>query len=187
MISCLFSSLVPDSNVYRFVCRRTLQKKWEMSIQVLETLASATGIFFMASKKRGSTRTNPKQRVNEFVHPLNRSICSFNESVLCGFIVLVVTFCSRRFMDLWESGLARFWVKSVTPRADECLDTNRKKKTARQVPIRLVDLTSAFLILGIGLGSAIICLMLERIQSKLNSIRNTMLAAPIEINQEKKL
>ena len=65
-------------------------------------------------------------------------------------------------MDLWESGLLRFWIKELTPKAEECF-ASRKKESARQVPIRLPVLTSAFLILGIGVGLAILCFLLELI------------------------
>lgn len=64
-------------------------------------------------------------------------------------------------MNLWESGLVRLWVYNNVPRADECFATDRQRTSARQVPIQLSDLTSAFLILGIGLGSSAICFLLE--------------------------
>lgn len=68
-------------------------------------------------------------------------------------------------MDLWESGHVRSWVRGVIPRADECFASNHQK-TAGQVAIRLTDLTSAFLILGIGLGTATIIFLLELIYSQ---------------------
>ena len=64
-------------------------------------------------------------------------------------------------MDLWEFGLIRYWVKELTPRAEECFAAKKKEKSVKLVPIHLSDLTSAFLILGIGLGSAILCFLLE--------------------------
>ena len=72
-------------------------------------------------------------------------------------------------MDFFESGLLRFWAKSVIPRADECFFTKKQETSARQVPIRLVDLTSAFLILGVGLGLAVLTFLLERIYFKILS------------------
>lgn len=65
-------------------------------------------------------------------------------------------------MDLWEYGLVRFWVKEIMPRAEQCFAT-RQQKTANQKAIRLRDLTSAFLILGIGCGLAILAFVLELI------------------------
>lgn len=50
-------------------------------------------------------------------------------------------------------------------RAAECFDGKRQKSEAQQVSIRLADLTSAFVILGIGLGLAILCFSLEQIKS----------------------
>ena len=68
-------------------------------------------------------------------------------------------------MDLYESGLLRFWVKQLTPQAEECF-LKRKKESARQVPIHLSDLVSAFLILSIGVGLAILSFVLELIYAK---------------------
>ena len=66
-------------------------------------------------------------------------------------------------MDLWEFGLVGHWVKKVTPKAEECLSPKTKNKTIRQVPIYLHDLISAFFILGIGIGLATFCFLLELI------------------------
>ena len=68
-------------------------------------------------------------------------------------------------MDLYKIGLLRFWVKQLTPQTEECF-LKRKKKSARQVPIRLSHLVSAFLILGIGVGLAIISFVLGLIYAK---------------------
>ena len=74
-----------------------------------------------------------------------------------------------RLMDFFESGLLRFWAKSVIPRADECFATKKQSTSARLVPIRLVDLTSAVLILGVGLGLAVLTFLLEQIYSRILS------------------
>ena len=65
-------------------------------------------------------------------------------------------------MDLYASGIVRFWVNHLPtiPRADECF-ANNKRKVSRLLPIQLTDLTSAFLILGIGIGLAILSFLLE--------------------------
>ena len=60
-------------------------------------------------------------------------------------------------MYLWETGLNVFWVDRLTPYADACFDKKPPKTTSKPTAIKLVDLTSAFLILGIGLGLAAIC------------------------------
>ncbi len=69
-------------------------------------------------------------------------------------------------MDFFESGLLRFWAKDVVPRAEKCFSTDRQQTSARQVPIRLVDVTSAFLILGVGIGFALVAFLLEYLYSK---------------------
>ena len=70
-----------------------------------------------------------------------------------------------RYMDLYEVGLVRFWVKQIIPQAVECF-AKRKKESARQVPIHLSDLVSAFLILSIGVGLAILSFVLGLIYAK---------------------
>jgi len=42
----------------------------------------------------------------------------------------------------------------------------KKRQVSRLIPIQLTDLTSAFLILGIGMGLAILVFLLEIIYSK---------------------
>ena len=66
---------------------------------------------------------------------------------------------------MWETGLARYWVKERVPKADECYRSADKiqKVSTREVPIHLHDLTSAFLILGIGIGLAALSFLLELI------------------------
>ncbi|KZS20158.1 Uncharacterized protein APZ42_013153 [Daphnia magna] len=74
---------------------------------------------------------------------------------------------SKGFTNLWETGLISFWGNRAigVARAAECFDGKRQKSKAQQVSIRLADLTSAFVILGIGLGLAILCFSLEQIKS----------------------
>ena len=65
-------------------------------------------------------------------------------------------------MDMWEFGLIDYWIKDVTPKAEKCFATTHpKKESIKLVPIHLHDLTSAFLILGIGIGLATLCYLLE--------------------------
>ena len=59
------------------------------------------------------------------------------------------------------------WMKGAIPKAEECLTTKTKHKSIRLIPIHLYDLTSAFLILGIGLGFATLWLLLELVQVRL--------------------
>ena len=69
-------------------------------------------------------------------------------------------------MDIWEFGLMQHWMKEIIPRAEQCFLTTNQEKSARQVPIRLYDLISAFLILGIGLGLATLIFLMELIYLK---------------------
>jgi ionotropic glutamate receptor len=78
-------------------------------------------------------------------------------------------------MDLWESGLVKFWVNHLPtiPRADACF-VSSKLRVSRPVAIQLTDLTSAFLILGIGIGLAILVFLLELIYWKLLAMQKKL-------------
>ena len=69
-------------------------------------------------------------------------------------------------MEIWEFGLMdKFITDSFSiPNAEKCFA--KKGKSAKDVPIKLVDLTGAFLILGIGLGLGILCFLIELIIGK---------------------
>ena len=77
---------------------------------------------------------------------------------------------------MWEFGLQDHWVNEAffIPGADACFA--KKKVSTKLVPIKLVDLTSPFLILGIGLGLSLFCFLIELIVAKYHH----------EMNQEKK-
>ncbi|XP_046453943.1 ionotropic receptor 93a-like [Daphnia pulex] len=81
----------------------------------------------------------------------------------------------RGLMDLWESGLVKFWVNNLPtlPKADACF-VDSKRGVSRPVAIKLTDLTSAFLILGIGIGLAILVFMLELIYWKLLAMQKKL-------------
>lgn len=66
-------------------------------------------------------------------------------------------------MELWETGLNRIWVYNELPKAQVCL-TNVKRnhqQQAPQTPIKLVDLTSAFFVLGIGISLSFLAFIVE--------------------------
>ncbi|KAK4012732.1 hypothetical protein OUZ56_024968 [Daphnia magna] len=71
---------------------------------------------------------------------------------------------SRALANLWETGLTNFWAYKVflpsVPRADQCF-VKSTHRVSRIVPIQLSDLTSAFLIFGIGMGLATLSFLLE--------------------------
>lgn len=61
---------------------------------------------------------------------------------------------------LWESGLLVHWLRKYTPNVDKCmLDT--VKPRGRMTSISLLDLSSAFLLLGFGVGLSIVVFLLE--------------------------
>lgn len=66
-------------------------------------------------------------------------------------------------MQLEETGLIRQWVKMLPwiPRADKCF-ADDAKATAKQTSIKLIDLASAFFILGIGLAVSTFAFIAER-------------------------
>ena len=89
-------------------------------------------------------------------------------------------------MELWETGLLNKFVSDTfnIPNAEECFST--KKSTARDEPIKLVDSTDAFLILGIGLGAGILCFWIELIIGKYRKERKLMREMTREQIAEKK-
>ena len=68
-------------------------------------------------------------------------------------------------MELWKTGLLDKFISEFNiPNAEECF--SKKKSSTKEVPIKFVDLTGAFLILGIGLGAGILCFLIELIFGK---------------------
>lgn len=67
-------------------------------------------------------------------------------------------------MELWESGLASFWLSKDIPATPKCFEKIKTKTTAdgnRQVPIRLTDLKSVFFILGSGVSLSLLVFVFE--------------------------
>ena len=69
-------------------------------------------------------------------------------------------------MEAREFGLMDKFISDAfsIPNAEKCFAKN--ENSAKDVPIKLVDLTGAFLILGIGLGLGILCFLIELIIGK---------------------
>lgn len=67
---------------------------------------------------------------------------------------------------MWEFGLQDYWVNEAftIPGANVCFA--KKKTSTKVVSIKLVDLTSPFLILGMGLGLALFSFLVEVVVSK---------------------
>ena len=66
-----------------------------------------------------------------------------------------------RAMHLWKTVLARFWANGLIPIPARQCSTKKCKTSARQVGITLVDLSSAFLILGTGVGLGLLSFLVE--------------------------
>lgn len=64
-----------------------------------------------------------------------------------------------------ESGLMEYWKKwSTTLNLDVCrINNNRRSDATNLKPIKLVEMSSAFLVLGIGMGIATISFIVEKI------------------------
>ncbi|KAI9553850.1 hypothetical protein GHT06_019119 [Daphnia sinensis] len=65
---------------------------------------------------------------------------------------------------LQESGLLDHWLKQYTPNVDKCI-VGKSKPHDRVSPFSLLDLSSAFLLLGIGIGLCLFAFLLELITS----------------------
>nr|CAH0108320.1 unnamed protein product [Daphnia galeata] len=94
---------------------------------------------------------------------------------------------NKGLMDLWESGfLMLFWVKNLPtiPKANECF-ADKKNQVSRLAPIQLSDLTSAFLILGIGLGLATLSFLVELIYFKCVEMSVTVMCDVMQILHRK--
>lgn len=70
----------------------------------------------------------------------------------------------RSLQYLQESGLLDHWLKQYTPNVDKCM-VGKSKAHERMIPFSLLDLSSAFLLLGIGIGLCLFAFLLELIAS----------------------
>lgn len=67
-----------------------------------------------------------------------------------------------RMIQLYESGIIPHLARMrISNSADQCFIKNEKPKASAQIPITKQDLTSAFLILGIGLGLSVLSFLIE--------------------------
>lgn len=71
----------------------------------------------------------------------------------------------NRLQYLWETGLMEYWLQQNLPRVDKCLV--KHEDYASQVPIKLVDLTSAFFVLGLGIFLSLFSFLIELICFKI--------------------
>lgn len=70
-----------------------------------------------------------------------------------------------RLVNLWETGLSTYWVEKDIPNAYSCVEISNSKLAKASirpiVGIKLEDLTSAFLIFGIGIGLGFFVFLVE--------------------------
>ena len=92
---------------------------------------------------------------------------------------MVIIFHCYRIQHLWETGLMNHWIKNNIPlkelvNVEKCL--KKEKDSAHQKPIKLVDFTSAFFVLTIGAGLALVFFLFELFYFKCQSakIRNRL-------------
>ena len=64
---------------------------------------------------------------------------------------------------MMEMGLTDYWVKKYTPNIDQCLLNNRKSTAPRQISLKLLNLSSVFVVLGIGFAISFLVFLLEQI------------------------
>ena len=66
-------------------------------------------------------------------------------------------------MELWEIGLLQNWLKSEIQlmKAEECFAVQNKRLDTSHTGITLVDLSSAFFVIGIGLSLSALAFLSE--------------------------
>ncbi|KZS11925.1 Uncharacterized protein APZ42_023289 [Daphnia magna] len=102
-----------------------------------------------------------------------RSHCLCQLDIFFGFLKRTVRIpmfiANRKLVELWETGLTNFWVYNLfpptAPRAEQCFVESTRRVSSR-APIQLSDLTSAFLILGIGTGLSVLSFLTELLYSR---------------------
>ena len=73
-------------------------------------------------------------------------------------------------MILWETGLMDQWVKQYTRNSEKCI---LKPVKPEKVPLKMNELSSIFIILGLGLGLSLIAFTHEVWRFKMkNRVRN---------------
>ena len=61
---------------------------------------------------------------------------------------------------MWQAGINAYWMRNSYPSyVDQCIVP--PKDEAKEVPIKLMELSSAFVILGIGSGLTIVIFAVE--------------------------
>ncbi|XP_046649955.1 ionotropic receptor 93a-like isoform X1 [Daphnia pulicaria] len=72
---------------------------------------------------------------------------------------------------LWENGLISHWMLQYTPNVDKCM-VGKIKPSGKMTYLTLTDLSSAFALLGIGIGLSVFAFALERMAFTKSNRRN---------------
>ena len=65
-----------------------------------------------------------------------------------------------RILLMWQAGINAYWMQNSYPSyVDECIAP--PKDEAKQVPIKLMEVSSAYVILGIGSGLTMVIFVVE--------------------------
>ena len=72
-----------------------------------------------------------------------------------------IPFTGYRIQRTWESGLNNYWYDSYKPPGQNCRIDYRPK--TRNKPLTLIDLSSVFLLFGLGIALSVLAFLIERI------------------------
>jgi hypothetical protein len=78
---------------------------------------------------------------------------------------------AHRMQYLWETGLLNHWVRKYTPNVDKCLKSN--PRATRNLALKLIDLSSAFVLLTIGYGITLVAFVSEIVFRKRSMLRSS--------------
>ena len=81
---------------------------------------------------------------------------------------------SLRLQQFWENGIMDRMFAKFTPKIDKCMVD--KKEPPKLSPLKLVDLSSAFVILGIGCGLSLVAFLFEMCMASLQRSRKLKIA-----------
>ena len=68
-----------------------------------------------------------------------------------------------RLLKLVESGLLKYWLNQYIPNIDKCLVNNHVagSKKENMIPLKLIDFSGIFLLLGVGLLASFLSFLCE--------------------------
>ncbi len=94
-----------------------------------------------------------QRRERELIESVSSSIHGFRRSRVTGVA------SDFRIQTTWETGLNSYWYKSYRPVREVCRTQDRV--LPQNTSLKLEDLSSAFLLLGVGLGLSVLAFLVE--------------------------